>query len=141
MQWLGSAVSPKQTARHWLRASSIRPAPEAGAHGVAGRFLVSIGERSIRRMPRFPLDMAAVIRSTYLPLPTEVRIIDLSSSGARVEGVSLPVGSDVEVVLTPPNRPLPMVVVGFVVRVIDASAVPTIGVAFRLVQPALEAPG
>src|SRR5690242_5108114 len=66
------------------------------AHGVAGRFLVSIGERAIRGARRFPVDVMALARSSQLYGPIEVRVRDLSTGGARVEGILLPVGAEVE---------------------------------------------
>lgn len=109
------------------------------AHGVGGRFLVSIGERPIRRSRRFSVDLPAVARSGQLsPAHAEVRIADLSTGGARVEGVQLPVGSDVELRFTPPGRPAPLTVLGFVVRNVDSADVPSVGVAFRLVQTSMD---
>jgi hypothetical protein len=111
------------------------------AHGVAGRFLVSIGERAIRRSRRFPVDLVATARSSQLYGPVEVHISDLSTGGARVEGILLPVGSEVELRLTPPGRREPLTVLGFVVRSIDSAETPTLGVAFRLVQPSMDVLG
>src|SRR5437879_5966633 len=54
------------------------------AHGAAGRFLVSIGERAIRRSRRFTVDLPGVARTAQLPGPVEVRVVDLSTGGARV---------------------------------------------------------
>jgi hypothetical protein len=73
--------------------------------------------------------------------PVEVRITDLSTGGARVEGILLPVGSEVELRFTPPGRPAPINVLGFVVRSLDQGATPTLGVAFRLVQPSMDVLG
>ena len=39
------------------------------AHGVAGRFLVTMGERAIRRSRRFPVNLQAVTRSAQGQLP------------------------------------------------------------------------
>jgi len=107
------------------------------AHGVAGRFLVTIGERAIRRSRRFPVDLTGVARSGYLPRGVEVRVTDLSNGGAQVAGVDLPIGSELDVQFTPPGRPNPIEVRGFVVRRIEQADVPTVGVAFRLVQSAI----
>jgi len=83
------------------------------AHGVGGRFLVSIGERAIRRSRRFPVDLPGVARTAQLPGPVDVRVVDLSTGGARVEGIELPVGSEIELRFTPPGRSTPITVLGF----------------------------
>jgi PilZ domain-containing protein len=108
------------------------------AHGVAGRFLVSMGERAIRRSRRFTVDLTGSVKSAHLYGPVEVHIADLSTGGARVEGLDLPVGSELDLCFTPPGRPGPINVLGFVVRSIDGGEVPTVGVAFRLVQPSMD---
>ncbi len=109
------------------------------AHGVGGRFLVSIGERPIRRSRRFAVDLRAVARSGQLSTgAVEVRITDLSTGGARVEGMPLDVGSEVELHFTPPGRSAPITVLGFVVRSIESADLPTVGVAFRLVQASMD---
>ena len=109
------------------------------AHGVSGRFLVSIGERPIRRSRRVAVDLRAVARSGQLSRGAiDVRITDLSTGGARVEGMLLAVGSDVELHFTPPGRSAPITVLGFVVRSIDSADLPTVGVAFRLVQASMD---
>jgi hypothetical protein len=111
------------------------------AHGVAGRFLVSLGERAIRRAKRFNVELTGVARSAQLRVPLEVRIVDLSTGGARVEGVQLPVGTEVALLFTPPGRSAPIDVLGFVVRVIEDAETPSVGVAFRLVQAAMDVLG
>jgi hypothetical protein len=111
------------------------------AHGVAGRFLISIGERAIRSSRRFPVSLPGTAHSVHLYGTVEVRIADLSTGGARVEGIDLPVGSDVSLTFTPPGRPAPINVVGFVVRAIGGTDVPTLGVAFRLVQQSMDVLG
>jgi hypothetical protein len=111
------------------------------AHGVAGRFLVSIGERAIRTSRRFAVSLPGTAQSIHLYGTVEVRIADLSTGGARVEGIDLPVGSDVNLTFTPPGRPAPINVTGFVVRAIGGTEVPTLGVAFRLVQQSMDVLG
>ncbi len=108
------------------------------AHGAAGRFLVSIGERAIRRSRRFAVDLPGVARAPHLPEPIEVRVIDLSTGGARVEGIDLPVGSELELRFTPPGRPTPITVLGFVVRQVEIDDARSVGLAFRLVQPSMD---
>jgi hypothetical protein len=108
------------------------------AHGVAGRFLISVGERAIRSSRRFAVSLPGTAESAHLYGTVQVRIADLSTGGARVEGIDLPVGTEVNLSFTPPGRPGPITVTGFVVRAIDGTAVPTLGVAFRLVQQSTE---
>lgn len=111
------------------------------AHGVAGRLLVTIGERAIRRSRRFAVDLPGVAQSAHLYGAMEVRITDLSTGGARVEGIELPVGSEVNLRFTPPSHSVPIDVLGFVVRTIGGAEPPSVGVAFRLVQPSMEVLG
>jgi hypothetical protein len=111
------------------------------AHGVSGRFLIALGERAIRRSRRFAVNVPGVARSAYLLNAVDVRVRDLSTGGARVEGIDLPVGSDVGLLFTPPGRQEPINVLGFVVRAIQGVDEPTIGVAFRMVQPSMDVLG
>lgn len=108
------------------------------AHGVGGRFLVALGERPIRRSRRFNVDLAASLRSGHLAGGVQqARVRDLSSGGARVEGIQLPIGADVELHFTPPDRSEPIAVLGFVVRLVERDGVKSIGVAFRLGQASI----
>jgi hypothetical protein len=111
------------------------------AHGVAGRFLVSLGERAIRRSRRFPVNLPGTARSAHLYGPVEVRVADLSTGGARVEGIALPIGTELELRFTPPGQPGQITVLGFVVRSVEGNPVPSVGVAFRLAQPSVEVLG
>jgi len=108
------------------------------AHGVGGRFLVTLGERAIRRSKRFPVDLPGTARIAHMPGTVDVRITDLSAGGARVEGTNLPVGTEIELRLTPPGRSEPINVLGFVVRSIAQADKPAVGVAFRLVQASMD---
>jgi hypothetical protein len=108
------------------------------AHGVAGRFLVSIGERAIRYSRRFAVDLIGTATSLHLYGPVEVRIVDLSTGGARVKGIDLPVGTEIQLQFTPPGQTASINVQGFVVRAIDGAETPMLGVAFRLVQASMD---
>jgi hypothetical protein len=108
------------------------------AHGVSGRFLIALGERAIRRSRRFAVNVPGVARSAHLLEAVEVRVKDLSTGGARIEGIDLPIGSDVGLLFTPPGRREPINVLGFVVRAIQGGDEPTIGVAFRMVQQSMD---
>lgn len=108
------------------------------ANGVASRFLVTVGERAIRRSRRFPVSLPGVIRSPHVQASHDVRVVDLSSGGARVEGIELPLGAELVLRLVPPGRGAAVDLHGFVVRSIEAAHVPTIGIAFRLGQPSVD---
>jgi hypothetical protein len=110
------------------------------AHGVSSRFLVTLGERAIRRTRRFPVDLPATVRSAHLPAVEPARIVDLSTSGARVEGpvANLPVGAEVELRFTPPGQSEPRAFYGFVSRTIPGAPTPAVGIAFGLASPVLD---
>lgn len=107
------------------------------ANGVAGRFLVTVGERAIRRSRRFPVSLPGVVRSPHFQGGHDVRVTDLSAGGARVEGIELPPGAELRLHFVPPSRSASVDMQGFVVRSIEAQP-PTIGVAFRLGQPSVD---
>jgi hypothetical protein len=132
---LGTAVQLRVQWDHQLLSGRM------AAHGVAGRFLVTLGARAIRRSRRFAVDLPGLVRSAQLAGDVEVRVTDLSTGGARVQGIDLPVGSDVGLRFTPPGRPEPINVLAFVVRAIDGATPPAVGVAFRMVQPSLDVLG
>ena len=110
------------------------------AHGVNSRFLVALGERAIRGTRRFAVDLPATVRSAHLAGVEHARIVDLSTSGARVEGpgARLPVGAEVELRFTPPGHAEPMAFHGFVSRKIPGAPTPAMGVAFGLASPVLQ---
>jgi hypothetical protein len=110
------------------------------AHGVNSRFLVTLGERPIRGTRRFPVDLPATVRSPHLSTVEPARIVDLSASGARIEGpgARLPVGAELELRFTPPGNTEPMVFHGFVSREVPGAANSAIGIAFGLASPSLE---
>jgi hypothetical protein len=104
------------------------------AHGRGGRYLVSVGFRAFRRAPRARVDLPALARAAA---PDgvgvrEVRIVELSSSGARVEGLELPVGTGLNLLFTPLGHAHPVTVRAVVVRMIEGAQPPQVGVVFRL---------
>jgi hypothetical protein len=111
------------------------------ALGVQGRFLISLGERAIRGSRRVAVDLLGIARSSHQDGGSVVRITDLSAGGARVEGVDLPVGSEVQLQFTPPAHSEAINVLGFVVRSIPGADEPGIGIAFCLVQPSMQVLG
>ena len=127
--------SPIRLKLDWDRQTVIG---RLAANGVAGRFLVTVGERAIRRSRRFPVSLPGVLRSAYFQGARDVLVTDLSSGGARLEGIELPLGAELELRFLPPGRATPMEVQGFVVRNIEGAEVPKIGIAFRLGQPSMD---
>jgi len=102
-------------------------------HGRGGRFLVSIGERAVRHSLRLRVALRGTLRSPALPAPLEVEIVDLTTGGARVRGVELPVGATVALDFTPPGRNDPVTVRALVKHGTHGASKPWIGIAFRLV--------
>jgi PilZ domain len=102
-------------------------------HGRAGRFLVSLGDRPVRRANRMRVSLPALVRSAQLGESREVEIVDLTTGGARVRGIQAPVGSELNMRFTPPGREEPVTVRASVVHANPAAQQPWIGVAFRLV--------
>jgi hypothetical protein len=102
-------------------------------HGRAGRFLVALGDRPVRRADRLRVSLPASIRATDQQHATAVEIVDLTTSGARVRGVELPVGSEVNLRFVPPGRSEAVTVRAQVVHATHDAAQPWVGVAFRLV--------
>jgi hypothetical protein len=102
-------------------------------HGRAGRFLVSLGDRPIRRATRVRLSLPARARSAHLGETREVEIVDLTTGGARVRGIQVPVGSELNLYFTPPGRDEPVAVRASVVHANATAQQPWIGLAFRLV--------
>lgn len=112
------------------------------AHGAVGRFLVTIGERAIRRSSRIPVDLPGKAKSAQQSTGAiDVRVTDLSAGGARVQGIDLPVGTEFELRFTPPGQPTPITVSAFVVREMERGGIRSVGVAFRLVQQSTDVLG
>jgi hypothetical protein len=107
---------------------------QVAAHGRGGRYLVSVGFRSIRRAPRARVELPAAARiATPDGVETrEVRIVEFSSSGARVEGLDVPVGGELNLSFTPLRQLHAVTVRAVVVRSIDGAQPPQVGVVFRL---------
>jgi hypothetical protein len=102
-------------------------------HGRGGRFLVSVGDRPVRRSSRLKVSLPATLRSSALAGTQLVEIVDLTTSGARIRGVELPVGAQVTVGFTPPYRDEPVNVRAVVVHGTHRGQRPWIGIRFRLV--------
>ena len=102
-------------------------------HGRGGRFLVSLGDRPVRQSLRLPVCLPATLRTAELAAPTEVEIIDLTSSGARLRGLELPVDTQITLDFVPPGRTDVVTVRAIVVHGRLGARQPWIGVRFRLV--------
>jgi hypothetical protein len=102
-------------------------------HGRGGRFLVAIGERPVRRALRLKVSLPGTLRTQASPDPVTVEIVDLTTSGARVRGVELAVGTQVTLAFTPPYRDEIVSVRAIVAHGTHAAEKPWIGVLFRLV--------
>jgi hypothetical protein len=102
-------------------------------HGRNGRFLVSLGDRAVRRVVRLRVSLPGVLRASALDGPRQVEIIDLTTAGCRIRGVELPVGTQVAVDFTPPSRDEAVSVRGVVAHGTHRAAQPWIGIRFRLV--------
>jgi hypothetical protein len=102
-------------------------------HGRGSRFLVSIGDRPVRRALRLKVSLPASVRAAGLDGPRSVEIVDLTTGGARIRGVELPVGSQVTLDFTPPYRDSPVSVRAVVAHGTHRGQQPWIGVLFRLV--------
>jgi PilZ domain-containing protein len=101
--------------------------------GRGGRFLVSLGERPVRGSLRLRVSLPAPLRGRDVKEPRAVELIDLTTGGARVRGVELPVGSQVTLDFTPPGREQPVTVRAVVAHGTHGATQPWIGVTFRLV--------
>ena len=101
--------------------------------GRRGRFLVSLGDRPVRRVNRQRVSLPASLRSDHLGETRQVEIIDLTTGGARIRGVHLPIGSEVNLRFTPPGAEDTVTVRAGVVHASAAAQQPWIGLAFRLV--------
>jgi hypothetical protein len=102
-------------------------------HGRAGRFLVSIGDRPVRRDLRLRVSLTGTLRNATLPGPVSVEIADLTTSGARVRGIELPSDSQVALDFVPPGRDDMVTVRARVAHTTHGADSPWIGLVFRLV--------
>jgi hypothetical protein len=126
------ALPPLGTLVH-VSGETIKHTGRLAEHGRAGRFLVSLGTRPVRRAVRLRVSLPGVLRCPALPEPMQVEIIDLTTAGARVRGVELPVDSQVALDFTPPGRDQAVTVRALVAHATHGSDQPWIGLIFRLV--------
>jgi hypothetical protein len=102
--------------------------------GREGRFLVTPGDRPVRRTARLKVSLPGTVRSLRLREPLQVEIVDLTTGGARVRGVELPVGTQLTLDFAPPGREELVSVRAVVVHGTHHGQQPWIGVQFRLVS-------
>jgi hypothetical protein len=101
--------------------------------GRGGRFLVTVGDRPVRRDQRLRVSVPGTLRSAGLRVPVAVEIVDLTTSGARIRGVELAAGAQVMFEFTPPGRDEPVTVRALVAHSSAETEHNWIGVVFRLV--------
>jgi hypothetical protein len=87
----------------------------------------------VRRSIRLRVSLVGTLRCPALPEPMPIEIADLTTGGARVRGVELPVGTHVAIEFTPPGRDQPVTVRALVAHGTQGAEHPWIGVTFRLV--------
>jgi hypothetical protein len=107
-----------------------------GPHQV---FLIALGRRGIRQAPRYKVHLPAVAYGGALPGPVRVTIVDLSRSGARVQGLQLPLAEQLDLTFYPPGSLRPTRLHAVVTHA-TAGEPPEMGVAFCLATLDLEDP-
>jgi hypothetical protein len=125
-------LPPLGTLMH-VSGDALKISGRLAEHGRAGRFLVCLGSRPVRRAIRMRVSLPGTLRSALLPEPLRVEIADLTTAGARVRGVELPVNSQVALDFTPPGRDQSVTVRALVAHATHGAAQPWIGLIFRLV--------
>jgi PilZ domain-containing protein len=126
------ALPPMGSALHVVGAT-LDVLGRIAEHGRAGRFLVSMSNRPVRRDLRLRVSLTGVLRSAALSGPVQVEIADLTTSGAKVRGIELPSGSQVALDFIPPGRDDTVTVRARVAHTSTGSTTPWIGLVFRLV--------
>jgi hypothetical protein len=116
-----------------VRGEAVQVSGRLAEHGRAGRFLVSLGTRPVRRAIRMRVSLPGTLRCPSLAEPISVEIADLTTAGARVRGVELPVNSQVALDFTPPGRDQSVTVRALVAHATHGADRPWIGLIFRLV--------
>jgi PilZ domain-containing protein len=132
------ASDPRQTlpplgTRMYVTSDAGPMAGRLAEHGRGGRFLLSLGDRPVRRAARLRVSLPATLRYRSLAEPLAVEIVDLTTGGARIRGVELPVGTQLTLAFTPPGRTEPVSVRAVVAHGTHGAQQPWIGVLFRLV--------
>jgi hypothetical protein len=132
------AVNPRQalprlgTLVH-VRGETLALTGRLAEHGRGGRFLVCVGSRPVRKSARLRVALPGTLRSPAMPAPLQVEIVDLTTAGARVRGIELPVDTKVTLDFTPPGRDQSVTVRALVAHGTAGAEQPWVGIIFRLV--------
>lgn len=127
---VGTPLPPGSPLRVALPGSAHLLPGRLAAYGEDDRYLVALGSRAVRGAARVRTDLRATVHLAAAAQGQPARIVDLSSSGARVSGLALAVGSDFDMRFMPPGRNDQVRVRCVVVRAVADAAVPEVGVAF-----------
>ncbi len=126
----GSALVPGAPLRVGLPGTPRMLPARLAAHVRGDMFLVSLGSRAVRGAARARVDLPAIVRAPSMAGALNVRVVDISSSGARLRGCTLPVGREFELTFVPPGRTDVVSLRCVTVRQIDSSDGPDVGSAF-----------
>lgn len=126
----GAPLAPGAPLRVGLPGTPRMLPARLAAHVRGDMFLVSLGSRAVRGAARARVDLPAIVRAPFLSAALSVRVVDISSSGARLRGCSLPVGREFELTFVPPGRTDVVSLRCVAVRQIDSSDGPDVGSAF-----------
>jgi hypothetical protein len=127
----GAQPSPGLPVRVGLPGDPRMIAGRLAAFGRGGRFLVAVGSRPVRGAMRYRVDLPAVVRALATNEVSTAELIDLSSTGARLRGVRLPVGGECDLTFMPPGGHEVVNLRCVVVRTIAHAEQEDVGVAFR----------
>ena len=79
------------------------------------------------------VSLPGTVRSSEFEGARTVEIVDLTTGGARLRGLELPVGTQLTLGFTPPYRDQPVSVRAVVAHGTHRAAQPWVGIVFRLV--------
>ncbi len=136
---IGRALPIGSVVRLHVRDASRSIQGRIAAYGRGDAYLVALGTRAVRRAPRYRVDLPATIHSPYLPNDTGGRIVDLSAAGARVSGLSLPLGADLDLRFVPPGESGAVTMRAIVVRCVPSASPPEAGIAFCMAALKIDA--
>jgi len=126
----GTALSPGSPLRVGLPGSPHMLPARLATYGQNNRYLVALGSRAVRGAARVRIDLRAVVHHAGARQGQPMRVVDLSSSGARLRGVPLPPGSEFELTFVPPGRHDLVTLRCVVVRAIPDTSPTEMGAAF-----------
>jgi hypothetical protein len=126
----GKPLPPGAPLRVGLPGTNTMVPGRLAASGQQGRFLIALGSRAVRGSARVRVELRAIARTNASASGRPVKVVDLSSSGARVRGLDLPIGSDFDLSFVPPGRQDLVTLRCVAVRSVGEDALPELGVAF-----------